>query len=231
MWARARVARAASMTCVPAVGVGRAVDGPGVLGVDDQQPVEAGQRRQVGVQARRVQRRELLNAGVEQEALEPEHAGVVQAAQLPQVARDRPTPEAHVDEALALGALALDLEGGHVHGRRDRVQRHVDDGGHAAGGGGPGGGREPLPLGAAGLVDVHVGVDQARQQDHVVPEVDHPPPLEPGVQRLDGGDPPIGDPDTAASLPCLGDQAAGAEDRVVLGHRASLACRYARQPP
>ena len=51
-----------------------------------------------------------------------------------------------------------------------RVQRHVEDRGDAAGRGRPGRGGEPLPLGAARLVDVHVGVDQAGQQHLVVRE-------------------------------------------------------------
>ena len=41
------------------------------------------------------------------------------------------------------------------------VERHVDQRRDAAERGGPGGGGEALPLGAAGLVHVHVGVDHA----------------------------------------------------------------------
>jgi hypothetical protein len=61
------------------VAAGRPLDRAGVLGVHDQQAVEGGQRAQVVIQVRRVQRRELLHAGGQQEALEAEHAGVVQS--------------------------------------------------------------------------------------------------------------------------------------------------------
>src|SRR4029453_19436381 len=101
-------------------------------------------------------------------------------------------PKADVDVDLALGGLALDLEGGHVDGRRDRVERHVEDGGDPAGGGGPGGRGEALPLGPAGLVDVHVGVDQAGQQDLVVGQGDGPLPGQARRQRLDGRPPAVG---------------------------------------
>ena len=53
-------------------------------------------------------------------------------------------------------------------GRRYRVQRHVEDRGDTAC---CGGGRrrcETFPFGPAGLVDVHMGVDDARDEDLVV---------------------------------------------------------------
>ena len=60
-------------------------------------------------------------------------------------------------------------------GRRDAVERHVDDRRDATGRRGAGGAGEALPLGAARLVDVHVGVDQAGQQDDVVAEARRSP--------------------------------------------------------
>ena len=119
-----------------------------------------------------VEVRELLDAGVEQEALEAEDAGVVERREVGDVARDRAAPEADVDPGLAGGDRALGLERGDRRRRRDAVERHVDDRRDAAGRGGAGRAGEALPLGAAGLVDVHVRVDEAGQQHLVVGELD-----------------------------------------------------------
>ena len=133
---------------------------------------EPGQLGQVALQLGHRQRRELVHAGRREEALEAEHALVVQAAQVVDVAGDRATPEADVDVAAPVGGLPLDLQ------RLDRAVGGMllsgmsSDRGDAARRRGPGGGREALPLGAAGLVDVHVGVDEAGQQHLVVGEVD-----------------------------------------------------------
>ena len=67
-------------------------------------------------------------------------------------------------------ACALGFERGDGGGLGQAVERHVDERGEAAGCGGAGGGGEAFPLGAAGLVDVDVGVDEAGQEG-VVAEV------------------------------------------------------------
>ena len=152
--------------------VGARGDGVAVLGVHDHQRAEPGglghRRGEVG----RRQVRELLDAGVEQEALEPEDARLVQPGEVGAVGRHRTAPEADVDPGLAGGDRTLLLERGDGRGRRDAVERHVDDRRHAAGGGGAGRAGEPLPLGAPGLVDVHVGVDEAGEQHLVGGELD-----------------------------------------------------------
>jgi hypothetical protein len=148
---------------------------------------EGGQDVQAPLQLGRVERGELVHPRRDQEGLEADHPGVVQAAQLAGVAGHGPAPEGNVDVQLAVGGLALGLQGGHVGGGRDRVERHVDQGGDAAGGGGPGGAGEALPVRPAGLVDVHVAVDQPRQQDLVGGQGDGPPAGQPGGQRLHGG--------------------------------------------
>ena len=72
---------------------------------------------------------------------------------------------------------------------------------------------EALPLGAAGLVDVHVGVDQAGQQHLVVGQLDRPRRRERAV-RLDRDDHPVPDADVARQLASRGDHAAAADHQV-----------------
>ena len=138
-----------------------------------------------------VERRELVDAGVQQEALEAEDARVVQRAQRTEVAGHRTAPEPDVDVAPALGSSTLGRQGVDVDGRRDAVERHVDDRGDTAGSRRPGRRREALPLGAAGLVDVHVGVDHAGQQHLVGAELDHPVGSDVVVVRGDRRDPAV----------------------------------------
>jgi hypothetical protein len=168
---------------------------------------------------------------VQQEALEPEHSGVVQAPQLGQVARHRAAPEPHVDPGLAFGGLAFDAERGHVDGGRDAVERHVQDRGDSAGGRRAGGGGESLPLGAARLVDVHMGVDQPRQQHLLGAEVHHVGRGQVGVQRFDRNDPTVGDPDPAGHLAGGGDHSRSAQHQVELFHDASLPSSPVRLAP
>ena len=105
------------------------------------------------------------------------------------VARDGAAPEADVDRDLALRGRAFHVQRLDRGRRRDRVERHVDDRGDPAGGRRAGGAGEALPLGAAGLVDVHVAVDQPGQQHLVVGQGDR------GgadvVVRGDRGDPAV----------------------------------------
>ena len=150
----------------------RLADQRAVLGVGDQQAAEPGDLAHRGLELVGRQRRELVHPRGQQEALEAHHARVVQLPQLAGVAGHRATPERDVDGQLPARDASLGPQRRRVHGRRDRVQRHVDDGGDAAGGGRAGGGGEALPLGAAGLVDVHVTVDETGQQHAVVRELD-----------------------------------------------------------
>ena len=151
----------------PAAGGGGRLDHARVLGVRDEQAAEAGDLGHGRAELRLVQRGELVHARGEQEALEARHARLVQGPQVGDVARHRPAPERDVHRKLAGRGGLLGAQRGHGHGRRDAVQRHVHDRGHPARGGGRGGGREPFPLGAPGLVHVHVAVHQPGQQ-HLV---------------------------------------------------------------
>ena len=88
--------------------------------------------------------------------------------------------------------------------------------GHPAGRGGAGGGGEPLPLGAAGLVDVHVGVDQPGQQRELA-EVDCRPRRDgvgSGASSLDRGDPLAGDTRPRPAAPVRQDGPTGPDHEV-----------------
>ena len=106
----------------------------GVLGVHDEQassrPARASPpRSSAGVDAAGTRRRRSR----QQEALEAEHAGVVQRRQVAEVARDRAAPEADVDVALAGGGgRAWSSRASTRHRGRDAVERHVDERGDAA---------------------------------------------------------------------------------------------------
>src|SRR5690606_31069823 len=166
-----------------------------VLGVHDQQSVEGGDLGQGAGQPVLVEVRELLDPGGRQERLEAEHPGLVQGPQVLGVVRQGAAPEADVDVRLAGGDPLLGAQVVHRRGGREGVEGHVDEGGDAAGGRGAGGGPEALPLGAAGVVDVDVGVDQAGQQDVVAEVLQACPVGDGGVVGQDGGDRAAGDGD------------------------------------
>ena len=164
-----------------------------------------------------------VNAALTVARLEPERprrAARAARAGLPGTAPPQ-NPTSTADWCSA--ALRLTFQRRDVDRRRDAVERHVHDRRHAAGRRRPRRGREALPLGAAGLVDVHVGVDEPRQQHLVVVEVDHLGCGEVGVNRLDGDDPPVGHTDPARHLPGRGHHAWRAEHQVQLRSSGRLA--------
>ena len=129
--------------------------------------------------------RELVDARVDHERLAAEHAGPRQVDQRAGVAGHDAAPEADVDGALALAGGDLGVERGARRRHRGGVERHVDDGRDAAGRGGARRRVEAFPLGAAGLVDVDVRVDQPGRDDQVA-DVDHVRQRHPlGHDRLD----------------------------------------------
>ena len=95
---------------------------------------------------------------------------------------------------------------------------------------------EALPLGAAGLVDVHVGVDQPGQQHLVVGEVDRRRgAVEVRLDRLDRDDRAVLHADDAAHLARRADHAGSTDHQVEFGHarascssRANSGCRKPR---
>jgi hypothetical protein len=149
--------------------------GLGIFGRTER--LELGVQQQGHVQARQLlhgasedvfgRGREVVDAGVAHEGLEAQDPGLDHRRQLGGVARHHAAPEAAVHPAAAAGGGELGLEGGQAGGDGDAVERHVHQGGDAAGRGGARAGLEALPGGAAGVVQVHVGVDHARHDQGV----------------------------------------------------------------
>ena len=139
--------------------------------MDEQWEPGAREVRESALEIGAIDGGEAVAAGIDEEALEAGDASEGEGLEVMLIAIDAAAPEGVVDRALgrAVGTarrcgLALELEGGDGGGLGETVQRHVDDGGEAAGGCGAGGGGEAFPLGAAGLVDVSVDVDEAGKQ-------------------------------------------------------------------
>src|SRR5688500_17021597 len=80
-----------------------------------------------------------------------------------EVTGNHATPEPDVDVYAAARGVALRHQGRVGGGRRNAVERHVDQRGDAARRGGSGAGWEALPVGTTGVVELAVAVDQARQ--------------------------------------------------------------------
>ena len=115
---------------------------------------------------------EAVAAGVNEEAFVAENSGASEGEDVGLVVGHGSAPGGPVDEALALGGAALGFEGFDGGGFGKAVEGHVDEGGVASGGGGAGSGAEAFPLGASGLVDVDVGVDEAGEDGVVAAVVD-----------------------------------------------------------
>ena len=115
---------------------------------------------------------EAVAAGIDEEAFVAEDSGAGEGEDVGLVVGDGSAPGCPVDEAFALRGAALGFEGFDGGGLGEAVEGHVDEGGVASGRSGSGGGAEALPFGAAGLVDVDVGVDEAGEDGVVAAVVD-----------------------------------------------------------
>lgn len=102
---------------------------------------------------------------VDQKPLKPPHPALHQRQQLRPVPGHDAPPERDVDPALAPRCVRLRPQPARRRRRRHGVQRHVHDGGDAPGGGCARARVEALPLGAPGLVEVDVGVDEAGEEE------------------------------------------------------------------
>ena len=132
-----------------------------------------------------------------------------------------PPEKTRVHRATALGGGALGLERGDCGRGRDAVERHVEDCGDATGGRGAGRAREPLPIRATRVVDVHVGVHQPRE-DHRVARLDHPCALGHLVERGDRDDATAGNVDRRVANAGRNGHAPPADHEARSGHVALL---------
>ena len=114
-----------------------------------------------------VDRGEVVDPRWHQKTLEAANARLDELFEVRGVARHDAAPERDVDVTLPVRRGPLGLERRRRRRRRHAVQRHVDDRGYATGRGRPRRGVEALPIGAARLVDVDMGVDDARRHDEV----------------------------------------------------------------
>ena len=110
-----------------------------------------------------VEVRELGQATVAQKGFDADHARFLQLGQVVERIGHQAAPQRVVHQRVLGNGAALDGQRAAVECWRVTVQRHVADGGDAAGGRGRGARDEPLPVGATGLVEVHVRVDQTGQ--------------------------------------------------------------------
>ncbi len=169
----------------------------GILGMREQRQAELRDHRHRRAQVGLADVSELVHARGREEALEPERAGGGERLQLARVARHDAAPESGVDRELTRHRAHLLAQRRGGGGRGHAVERHVDDRRHPAGRRRARRGAEALPLGAARLVDVHVGVDDAGQQHEFAQFVGH---REPRVPRLDCGDAAVAHDDRGGAL-------------------------------
>lgn len=101
----------------------------------------------------------------DEEALEAADAHLDQGKQLTGVPGDDTAIEPDVDPALAAARLQFLLKALDCRRRRDGVERHIDDRGHAAARSGPRPCPEPLPLGPPRLVEVNMGIDETWKKE------------------------------------------------------------------
>ena len=108
---------------------------------------------------------ELLYAGRTQKTLEAQDTSACQRREVVRVSWHDTAPETHVyvTPAARSGALLLQpVDGGRW---RNAIERHVHEGRDAPGRGSTRGVFESFPIGPAGIVDVDVGIDEARKHD------------------------------------------------------------------
>ena len=167
-WARARRS-SRSMAASSAAGgrqvCDRAVDRARHFGVREERRAEPRENRHGAVELRATDVSELRDARRHQKRLEAEDALAPQRRELRVVPGYDPAPEADVDVAFPVCRLALPGERRNGGRRGHAVQRHVDERGDASGRRRARPGLEAFPLCPAGLVQVHVRIDEARHED------------------------------------------------------------------
>src|SRR6267378_4443770 len=107
----------------------------------------------------------VVNAAVTQEGFEPYHTPVVEVLEVLKVVGDKTTPKPKVHERLPRGDSELRVKRRDGGRGRMGVERHLEHRGDAARRRPARPGFPALPVGATGLVEVNVGIHDARQHD------------------------------------------------------------------
>src|ERR1700733_16261253 len=103
---------------------------------------------------------ETIDARIDQKTFEARHSRGRESFDMISVIVDNATPRGPVDAAFALRSRTLGLERSDSCRRGKAIQGHIDQQGVASRRRGSGRGFETFPLRAAGIVDMHVGIDE-----------------------------------------------------------------------
>ena len=140
---------------------------------------------------------ETIDSGIDQKAFETRHSGGCESFDVVLVIVNDSAPGRPIDAAFAVCGRTLGLERSNRRGRGKTVQRHINEHRVSARGRGSGRGFEAFPLGAPGLVDMHVRIDEpgkngriAEVMNFVAHPVLDPEKRRPGFARPPQGWPP-----------------------------------------
>ena len=140
----------------------------GPFGVHEERQAERSQHGHDLIEILLADMREFVHSRRTEKTLEAEHTGSCERLEMIHIARHHPAPERHVHMTLARGGAALRVE--RLNGRRgNAVERHVHDRRDAALPRPLASRHKTFPVGAAGLVHVHVGIDETGQDHQVAP--------------------------------------------------------------
>ena len=182
------------------------------LGVQGQRQSQAPSRTQSIVERGVVHGGELIQATVAHEGLEADHPGLCQCVHLIQVQRGQTAPQPEVEPRPGGGQLTLGFKTLAVQQRRRGIERHVEETGRPARRQRPRTGFKTLPVAAARLVEVNVGIEDAGK-DVQAPGVQF---AQSRAQNLVGqfADLPAIDGEIGAALTCGGDERAASHHQL-----------------
>lgn len=153
------------------VGVGEirsgGIDGGGKFGVDEKREARASDMRESGAQLLFGDHSEAVDAGLNEKTFEAWDACGREWLNVSWIIGDDAAPGHPIDVAAGVGCGAFGFESEDIDSGGEAVEGHVDEESVATGGGGARSGLEAFPVGAAGVIDVNVGIDEAGEDDGV----------------------------------------------------------------
>ena len=198
---------------------GKSPKGQIILRVNEQGRAHLSEDSQGFLHGRGIYVRKLLQTRVCQKALESDHAGFMKRQKFFQVPGDYAAQKRHVNVTLSRCGLTLGFERLYLDSNRDAIERHVNQRRDPACGSSSRRRLKALPLGVAGLVHVHMGIDKTWHEDNVIVEVPGLPRCQPFVDGRYSSDAPIANTDTARNLTLVGNNyARGPNDQVKVSH-------------